>query len=64
MKTGFAAATGDIHVVYLEHANAEDLAQVLSNLTQEANQRAQQNTRNTRTTRGGAQRGNTGGMRC
>ncbi len=36
---------GDIHVVYLEHAKAEELAQVLSNLTQEANQRAQQTQR-------------------
>jgi len=36
---------GDIHVVYLEHAKAEDLAQVLTNLTQETNQRAQQNQR-------------------
>ncbi len=36
---------GDIHVVYLEYANAEELAQVLSNLTQEANQRAQQQQR-------------------
>jgi general secretion pathway protein D len=33
---------GDIHVIYLEYANAEELAQVLSNLTQESNQRAQQ----------------------
>ena len=38
-------AKSDIHVVYLEYANAEDLSQVLSNLTQETNQRAQQNQR-------------------
>ena len=43
----------DIHVIYLEYANAEDLAQVLSNLTQETNQRAQQTQRGG-TTRGGA----------
>ncbi len=54
-------AKSDIHVIYLEHANAEDLAQVLSNLTQETNQRAQQNqrgsTRTGGTARGGAKKG-------
>ena len=35
-------AQSDIHVVYLEHAKSEDLAQTLNNLVQESNSRAQQ----------------------
>jgi general secretion pathway protein D len=35
-------AQGDIHVMYLEHAKAEELSQTLNNLIQQANQRTQQ----------------------
>lgn len=42
------ASRAQIHVVYLEHAKAEDIAQVLSNLSQGSG--ATKNTRNTRTT--------------
>ena len=35
-------ADGDIHVMYLEHAKAEELSQTLNNLIQQSNQRAQQ----------------------
>ena len=37
--------SSDIHVIYLEHADAEELSQVLSALTQDSNSRAQTNTR-------------------
>ncbi len=52
---------GDIHVVYLEHADAVDLAQVLSNLTQETNSQSK-NARSPRTSRG-SQRQPPGGDR-
>ena len=35
-------AQGDIHVIYLEHAKAEELSATLNNLVQQSNQRAQQ----------------------
>ncbi len=45
------ASRAQIHVVYLEHAKAEDVSQVLSNLTQEgsstSNNRNNRNSRNT-----------------
>ena len=45
------ASRAQIHVVYLEHAKAEDVSQVLSNLTQEGNSSSnnRNNTRNSRT---------------
>lgn len=39
-------AQSDIHVIYLEHAKAEELAQTLNNLIQQTNQRAQQSRTN------------------
>ena len=48
-------ADGDIHVMYLEHAKAEELSQTLNNLIQQSNQRAQQRS----TTRRGAAPRNT-----
>jgi len=38
-------AQSDIHVIYLEHAKAEELSQTLNNLAQQSNQRAQQKQR-------------------
>ncbi|HCP44787.1 MAG TPA: type II secretion system protein GspD [Deltaproteobacteria bacterium] len=38
-------AQSDIHVIYLEHAKAEELSQTLNNLAQQSNQRAQKKTR-------------------
>jgi general secretion pathway protein D len=35
-------AQSDIHVIYLEHAKAEELSQTLNNLIQQSNQRSQQ----------------------
>ena len=43
------ASRAQIHVVYLEHAKAEDIAQVLSNLSNNTSGNSK-NTRNTRTT--------------
>lgn len=40
------ASRAQIHVVYLEHAKAEDIAQVLSNLSNGSNNSSSQNTRN------------------
>ena len=40
-----------IHVLYLEHAKAEDVAQVLSNLSQDTSSSSSRNSRNTRNTR-------------
>lgn len=46
------ASRAQIHVIYLEHAKAEDVSQVLSNLTQEgasSSSSSRNNSRNTRT---------------
>jgi len=47
------ASRAQIHVVYLEHAKAEDIAQVLSNLSNNTNSgsKTSRNTRNTRNNR-------------
>lgn len=45
------ASRAQIHVVYLEHAKAEDIAQVLSNLSQNTSGNSRTNSRNSRTSR-------------
>ena len=51
------ASRAQIHVVYLEHAKAEDIAQVLSNLSNNTSGNSK-NTRNTRNNRTTAAKGN------
>ncbi len=45
-----------IHVKYLEHANAEDIAQVLSNLSQDTSSTSSRNSRSTRTSSSSSRR--------
>lgn len=49
------ASRAQIHVVYLEHAKAEDVSQVLSNLSQNGGSSSSRNTRTTRNTRNARQ---------
>ncbi len=57
------ASRAQIHVVYLEHAKAEDIAQVLSNLSNNTNgnSRNSRNTRNPRNTSRNSSKGNAKG---